>query len=81
MARNYASAAQPLYDAGTQRGLARALPHIQSGRLPAVAIDAYIALVSRAPQWIGRLSRVGMASLEAIAEDLAAMVRRAFRVS
>jgi AcrR family transcriptional regulator len=79
---NYASAAQPLYDEGTRRGMAWALPHIQSGRLPMVATDAYIALVSGAPQWIGRLYRVGMASapLETIAEDMAKMVRRAFTV-
>jgi AcrR family transcriptional regulator len=80
---NYAQAAQPLYEAGTQRGMAWALPHIQAGRLPPVAIDAYVALVSGAPQWIGRLYRVGMASapIETIAEDLAKMVRRAFTVS
>lgn len=79
---NYAQAAQPLYDEGTRRGMTWALPHIQSGQLPLVATDAFIALVSGAPQWIGRLYRVGMATttLETIADDLSRMVRRAFTV-
>jgi AcrR family transcriptional regulator len=80
---SYAQAAQPLYDAGTQRGLAWAIPHIQAGRLPAVTPDTYVALVSGAPQWIGRMIRIGMASsnLDTLADELAAMVRRAFTVA
>jgi AcrR family transcriptional regulator len=77
---NYAAAAQPLYEAGTQRGLAWAIPHIRSGRLPATSPDTFIALVSGAPQWIGRMIRIGMANstLETLADELATAVRRAF---
>lgn len=79
---NYAKAAQPLYNAITARGLAWAVPHFQSGRLPQVTPDVYIALVSGAPQWIGRMVRIGMASssLDAIGEEMAKFVRRAFEV-
>jgi AcrR family transcriptional regulator len=79
---NYAAAAQPLHDAGTQRGLAWAIPHIQAGRLPATSPDTFVALVSGAPQWIGRMIRIGMASsaLDTLADEMAATVRRAFTI-
>lgn len=79
---DFAEATHPLYDALTQRGLAWAAPHIQAGRIPAITPDAYIALVSGAPQWIGRMVRIGMASapLETIADEMAILVRRAFTV-
>jgi hypothetical protein len=79
---NYADAAQPVYDEGTRRAQAWAIPHIQAGRLPPVSPDAFIAMVSGAPQWIGRMIRIGMAHapLETVAEEMAAMARRAFAV-
>lgn len=78
----YASQAQPVYEAITQRGLAWAIPHIQLGRVPRVSPDVYIALVSGAAQWIGRMVRIGMASssLDAISEEMPRFVRRAFEV-
>ena len=79
----YASAAQPLYDAGTQRGLAWAIPHIEAGRLPRISPDTYVAMVSGALQWVGRMIRIGMAStaLNTVGEEMATMVRRAFTVA
>ncbi len=80
---NYAQAAQPLYDAGTQRGMAWAIPHVQAGRLPLISPDTYVALVSGAPQWVGRMIRIGMATtaLDTVGEEMAIMVRRAFTVA
>jgi AcrR family transcriptional regulator len=76
----YAAAAQPLYDAGTRQAMDWAIPHVQAGRLPLVSPDTYVALVSGAPQWIGRMIRIGMATtaLDTVAEETAVMVRRAF---
>jgi AcrR family transcriptional regulator len=80
---HYSKAAQPLYEAITARGLAWAVPHFQAGRIPPVTPDVYIALVSGAPQWIGRMVRIGMASssLEAIRDEMAKFVRRAFEMN
>jgi AcrR family transcriptional regulator len=79
---NYSQAAQPLYESITAHGLAWAVPHIQAGRLPPVTPDVYVALVSGAPQWIGRMIRIGLASspLDKIGEEMAKFVRRAFEV-
>jgi hypothetical protein len=48
--------------------------------LPPVPLDVFVALASGAPQWIGRMSRIGMNSmpLDEIAEQLPLYVRRAF---
>jgi AcrR family transcriptional regulator len=79
---NYASAAQPFYDEGTLRGMAWAAPHVHSGRLQLVSPDTFVALVSGAPQWVGRMLRIGMATapLDTLADEMAATVRRAFTV-
>lgn len=76
----YAGAAKTVYDAGMNRALAWAIPHIQAGRLPFVSPDAFIALVGGAPQWIGRVIRIGFASstLDAVEGELGKMVRKAF---
>lgn len=77
---NYASAAQPLFDEGSRRGMAWAIPHVQAGRLPLVSPDTFVAMVSGAPQWVGRMIRIGMATtaLDTVADEMAALVRRAF---
>lgn len=79
---NYAEAAQPLYDEITARGLAWAGPHLAAGRIPPVTPDAFIALVSGVPQWVGRMVRIGMGNspLEAIRDEMAVFVRRAFEL-
>jgi len=78
----YAAQALPFYQTTVARGLEWARPHIAAGRLPDVSPDAFIALVSGAPQWIGRMIRIGMAtaSLQTIEDELARLVRRAFEV-
>lgn len=79
---NYAGDSRLLYDAGVQRGLAWAEPHIRAGRLPPVSPDAFITLVSGAPQWIGRMIRIGMSQskFEDIADEMAVLIRRALTV-
>lgn len=76
----FATEAQEVRDAVNQRGQAWAKPHIDAGRLPPVEADVFVALASGAPQWLARMSRIGMMStpLEEIAERLPAYVRRAF---
>ena len=78
----YSEAAQPLYDAITQRGLAWAIPHFQSGRITPITPDAFIALVSGAPQWIGRMRRIGLAtaSLDDLSKELSILIRRALTI-
>lgn len=78
----YARDSRIVYDSGIQRGLAWAKPHFEAGRLPPITPDAFIALVSGAPQWIGRMIRIGMAEskLEDVADELATVIRRAFVV-
>jgi AcrR family transcriptional regulator len=78
----YASEAQPLYDAGTQRAMEWAIPHVQSGRLPLVSPDTFVALISGAPQWTGRMHRIGLAgtALDTVAAEMSVLVRRAFTV-
>lgn len=77
---SYAHSAQPVYDEVTARGADWAIPHLQAGRLAPVTADVFIALVSGAPQWIGRMVRIGFASstLDAIGAEMAKFVRRAF---
>ncbi|WP_310531565.1 TetR/AcrR family transcriptional regulator [Novosphingobium sp.] len=79
---NYAGENRELYDAGIQRGLAWARPHFESGHLPPISPDAFITLVSGAPQWIGRMIRIGMADskFEDIADEMAVLIRRALTV-
>jgi AcrR family transcriptional regulator len=79
---NYAGASRLIYDSGIQRGLAWARPHFESGRLPPISPDAFITLVSGAPQWIGRMIRIGMADskFEDIADEMAVLIRRALTV-
>jgi len=76
----YAHLSQPMYAAIAARGRAWSMPHIAAGRLPQVLPDVFIALASGAPQWIARMSRIGMtgASFDMIAEELPRYVRRAF---
>ncbi len=78
----YSKKMQGVYNDGVVRGLAWARPHIEAGRLPAISPDAFIALVSGTPQWIGRIIRVGMAQseLDDVARELAVIMRRAFEV-
>lgn len=79
---NYAGNSRTIYDNGIQRGLAWAEPHFRAGRLPPISPDAFITLVSGAPQWIGRMIRIGMAEskLEDIADEMAVLIRRALTV-
>lgn len=79
---NYAGDSRPVYDDGIVRGLAWARPHFESGRLPPISPDAFITLVSGAPQWIGRMIRIGMADskFEDIADEMAILIRRALTV-
>lgn len=76
----YARQAQPLYDAVNQRALAWATPHMSAGRLPPILPDVFIALASGAPQWIGRMNRIGLttANFDTIAQQLPTYIRRAF---
>lgn len=79
---NYAGESRLIYDGGIQRGLAWARPHFEAGRLPPISPDAFITLVSGAPQWIGRMIRIGMADskFEDIADEMAVLIRRALTV-
>lgn len=79
---NYAAESRTVYDGGIHRGLAWALPHFEAGRLPPISPDAFITLVSGAPQWIGRMIRIGMADskFEDIADEMAVLIRRALTV-
>lgn len=77
---NFADQARALLDAVHARGYAWAEPHIAAGRLAPGPVDVFTALASGAPQWIGRMSRIGLtaASLDEIAEHMPRYVRRAF---
>ncbi|MFM5931334.1 MAG: TetR/AcrR family transcriptional regulator [Novosphingobium sp.] len=77
----YAEDSRILYDEGIVRGLAWAKPHLEAGRLHATSPDTFITLVSGAPQWIGRMIRIGMATstFEQIEDELARIISRAFR--
>lgn len=76
----FAQQSQDVHDIVSGRGQAWAAPHIAAGRLPPVPPDVFVALASGAPQWIGRMSRIGMNAhpLEVIAEQMPYYVRRAF---
>ena len=76
----FAQQSQEVHDIVSGRGQAWAMPHIAAGRLPPVPPDVFVALASGAPQWIGRMSRIGMNAfpLEVIAEQMPYYVRRAF---
>jgi AcrR family transcriptional regulator len=76
----FGAQSQEVHDAFSAKGLAWAAPHIAADRLPPVPLDVFVALASGAPQWIGRMSRIGMnsMSLDEIAEQLPRYVRRAF---
>lgn len=76
----FAEAARVLHDEVNARGNAWAEPHIAAGRLSPGPVDVFTALASGAPQWIGRMSRIGLttASLDEIAEQMPRFVRRAF---
>lgn len=76
----YASQTQALYDEINDRGMKWATPHVAAGRLPAALPDVFIALTSGAPQWMGRMNRIGMtaASFDEIAGQLPVYIRRAF---
>ena len=76
----FAAQSQEVHDLVSGRGRAWAAPHIAAGRLPPVPPDVFVALSSGAPQWLGRMSRIGMtaAPLDDIAEQLPLYVRRAF---
>lgn len=79
---NYADAALPDYDRLLQRGLAWAMPHIAAGRLAPITPDVFIGLVAGAPQWLSRMSRIGMVRtpIEAMDAEMAAFIRRAMSV-
>ena len=76
----FAQQSQEVHDVVSQRGQAWADPHIAAGRLPPVPPDVFVALASGAPQWVARMSRIGMNAhpLELIAEQMPYYVRRAF---
>ncbi|MFM5906284.1 MAG: TetR/AcrR family transcriptional regulator [Novosphingobium sp.] len=77
----YAADSRIQYDSGVERGLEWAQPHLQAGRLHSTSPDTFITLVSGAPQWIGRMIRIGMATstLDEIEGELARFISRAFR--
>ncbi len=76
----FAEQSKEVRDIFSERGQAWAKSHIAAGRLPAVEGDIFVALASGAPQWLARMSRIGMtvSSLDQIAEHMPAYVRRAF---
>ena len=76
----FAAESNEVRDAFSERGQAWAQPHIAAGRLPAVEGDIFVALASGAPQWLARMSRIGMTvtPLEEIAEQMPVYIRRAF---
>lgn len=76
----FAVDSQGIRDEVNKRGQAWARPHVKAGRLPAVPADIFVTLASGAPQWLGRMSRIGMVvrPLDEIAEQMPAYVRRAF---
>lgn len=77
---DFADESQELRNAVSDKGMAWAAAHIAAGRLPAVPGDIFIALASGAPQWLGRMSRIGMTvtPFDQIAEHMPTYVRRAF---
>jgi AcrR family transcriptional regulator len=77
---DFADQSQVVHDIVSSRGLAWAEPHIAAGRLPPVPADVFVALASGAPQWMGRMCRIGMnaAPFDTIAEQMPIYVRRAF---
>lgn len=77
---DFADESQDLRNAISKHGQAWAKPHIMAGRLPPVPADVFVALASGAPQWLGRMSRIGMTvtPLDEVAEQMPAYVRRAF---
>lgn len=76
----FAQQSQEVHDVVSARGQAWADPHIAAGRLAPVPPDVFVALASGAPQWMGRMCRIGMNAhpLELIAEQMPYYVRRAF---
>ena len=79
---NYANAAEGDYLVMLQRGLAWAMPHIEAGRLARITPDVFIGLVAGAPNWLARMSRIGMVRtpIEAMDAEMAAFIRRAMTV-
>lgn len=76
----FAQQSQEVHDLISGRGQEWAAPHVAAGRLPPVPPDVFVALASGAPQWMGRMCRIGMNAhpLEVIAEQMPYYVRRAF---
>lgn len=76
----FAAQSQEVHDVVSGRGQEWAAPHVAAGRILPVPPDVFVALASGAPQWLGRMSRIGMTvhSLDEIAEQMPVYVRRAF---
>ncbi len=76
----YSAQSQEVHDLVSGRGQEWAAPHIAAGRLSPVPPDVFVALASGAPQWMGRMCRIGMNAqpFDEIAEQMPRFVRRAF---
>lgn len=77
---DFATESQEVRDAVAAQSRAWADSHMAAGRLPVVHGDVFVAMASGAPQWLGRMSRIGMTvrPLDEIADHMAICVRRAF---
>jgi AcrR family transcriptional regulator len=74
------TALRDLNAAFADRALRWAAPHVMAGRLPALSVHTFGALIFGLPQWIAREARAGLSvpDTERCIEELASLMRRLF---
>lgn len=76
----HTSALRDLNAAFSERAMRWAIPHIVAGRLPALSIHTFGALIFGLPQWIARETRAGLSVPDSavVIEELCALMRKLF---
>lgn len=76
------TALKDLNAAFSERAMRWAVPHVAAGKLPALSIHTFGALIFGLPQWIAREARAGLSvpETEVVIEELCALMRKLFTV-
>jgi AcrR family transcriptional regulator len=78
----HTTALKDLNAAFSERAMRWAMPHIIAGKLPALSIHTFGALIFGLPQWIARETRAGLSvpDREVVIGELSALMRKLFTV-
>jgi AcrR family transcriptional regulator len=76
------TALRDLNAAFAERAMKWAAPHVMAGRLPALSVHTFGALIFGLPQWIAREARAGLSvpDTERCIEELSGLMRKLFTV-